>query len=122
MKKRVGEIYIQCNGAYAGTETDPTWHVRIINEAENMEEVAAQGALSVERTLNMTQCEEEGIKLPDCFEQTTVDVMKRAERAELQLTDAMEKIIQLELSLEVARTRATKAESDLVRLAGLVIG
>jgi hypothetical protein len=100
MKRKIGEILIQCNGAVAGTEEDPTWHIQVIDVAENMQEVKELGGMTRSRVKSMEQCDLEGITLPAAFSSVAADIMRRAERAERSLVEARAVIEKLQITPE----------------------
>lgn len=88
MKTQIGEIYIQCNGAVAGTPEAPTWHVQVVDVAETIAEAEQIGGIRRVRTLSMEQAASEGIDLPKAFSLATGEIMRRAENAEASLKEA----------------------------------
>lgn len=85
MKTQIAEVFIQCNGAIAGTPDKPTFHIKVLDVAENMDEVATLGGIARrERVLNMAQCREQGIKLGGAIEETAQAFLTRAEIADAE--------------------------------------
>lgn len=112
MRTKLGEVYIQCAGAVAGTFDSPTWHVQVIYEAENMVEAQTLGGLFQTRTLNMQQAKAAGVPLPVALTALNTETMALAERQAASIVEKDAELTELRTQLAVA-LRAVAAASSL---------